>query len=270
MAFLFGTAGWSYKDWAGTVYPKSLQQGFNHLEYLSRNFDFVEVNTTFYHIPSRKLVEGWVRKTGNLAHYSFWIKVNQNFTHNRSLEKKEIEAFHESLRPLVERKKLDGFLAQFPYSFHHTGGNIDWLRRIGGAFSHFPLAVEFRHESWNRPEILDLFRKENWIWVNIDQPAVSRSLPLTAYATNDSNVYFRLHGRNAAAWFSGEGRDARYDYSYNTAELIEIADFIQRLKQEAGKIFISGNNHYKGSAVRNLMELKRILVPSGTAKSRQD
>lgn len=266
LAFLFGTAGWSYKDWTGTVYPRSIPRGFNHLEYLSRDFDFVEVNTTFYHIPSRKLVEGWVRKTRNLSGYSFWIKVNQNFTHKKCLEETEIDAFHEALRPLSESGRLEGCLAQFPYSFHNTDVNVDWLKRVGGAFDRFPLAVEFRHESWNRPEILKLFRKENWVWVNIDQPPVSRSLPLTAYTTSDINVYFRLHGRNSASWFSGEGRDARYDYTYSAAELLNIAEMIRRLKEEAKKIFISGNNHYKGSAVRNLIELKRILIPGNKAE----
>jgi uncharacterized protein YecE (DUF72 family) len=77
--------------------------------------------------------------------------------------------------------------------------------------------------------------------------------------TNDAISYVRLHGRNYATWFSDEGRDARYNYDYQAVELNQIAETIKKLAQLAKKIFISGNNHYKGSAVKNLKELKRLL-----------
>jgi uncharacterized protein YecE (DUF72 family) len=101
------------------------------------------------------------------------------------------------------------------------------------------------------------------IWVNIDQPVISQSLPLTAVTTNPDVTYVRLHGRNYKTWFSDQGRDARYNYDYKALELNQIAETIKKLAQLAKKIFISGNNHYKGSAVKNLKELKALLEKEG-------
>lgn len=119
--------------------------------------------------------------------------------------------------------------------------------------------MEFRHRSWDCVEVLEFFRASKLIFTNIDQPAVSLSLPLTAHASHPETAYVRLHGRNAANWFADAGRDARYDYLYSLSELGQIAEVIKKLQEQVKKIFVSGNNHYKGSAVRNLMQLKEML-----------
>jgi uncharacterized protein YecE (DUF72 family) len=259
MSYFFGTAGWSYKDWLGTVYPEKIPTGFNHLQFLARDFEFVEVNTTFYRIPSLKLTTGWVRKTEALTDFKFWIKNFQDFTHKRVIKKEDVADFKNALVPLQEAGKLAGVLSQFPYSFKLNTDNFDYLRNLTHLFREFDQAVEFRHNSWSSSDVLDNFSQNNIIWVNIDQPVISLSLPLTAHQTHPEISYFRLHGRNYKSWFSNEGRDARYDYSYSALELNKIAEKIKKLKEQAKKIFISGNNHYKGSAVRNLIELKKIL-----------
>ncbi len=257
--YFFGPAGWSYKDWHGPVYPEEKPKNFDALRFVAQNFDFVEVNTSFYHIPSLKLTGGWVKKTEDLEHFKFWIKVYQNFTHKLTLVKQEVEPFKKSLEPLVNASKLEGLLAQFPYSFKLNSDNLNYLRSFPRAFGEFPLAIEFRHNSWNRQEVFDALRENNMIWVNIDQPVISQSLPLTAVTTNPDVTYVRLHGRNYKTWFSDQGRDARYNYDYKALELNQIAETIKKLAELAKKIFISGNNHYKGSAVKNLKELKKLL-----------
>lgn len=259
MSYFFGTAGWSYKDWQGTVYPEVIPRDFNHLQFLAQNFEFVEVNTTFYRIPSLQLTTGWVRKTESLPDFKFWIKVFQDFTHKRVIKKEDVDHFKSALAPLQEADKLAGVLSQFPYSFKLNTDNFHYLRNLTHIFGEFEQAVEFRHNSWNHPDLLDHFNRDHIIWVNIDQPVISLSLALTALQTHPEVTYFRLHGRNYKSWFSDEGRDARYNYSYSTMELTKIADMIKKLKEQAKKIFVSGNNHYKGSAVKNLIELKKIL-----------
>jgi uncharacterized protein YecE (DUF72 family) len=256
---LYGTAGWSYADWEGTVYPLPKEQGFNPLIFLSRDFQFVEVNTTFYHIPSLKLTSGWVRKTEAIPDFRFWIKIFQNFTHKRKTSKPEIDAFINSLNPLNQAGKLAGLLAQFPYSFKLSTQNLEYLQQLHTPFQSFPFAVEFRHNSWNQDDIFDFLKEKKIIWVNIDQPVISQSLPLTAELTHPHLSYFRLHGRNYKSWFSGQGRNARYDYDYKAQELNIIADKIKKLAKMARQIFVSGNNHYKGQAIKNLKELKDIL-----------
>jgi len=258
--YLFGTAGWSYKDWYGTVYPPKVPKDFNHLEHLAQFMDFVEVNTTFYRIPTLKLTEGWVKKTGNLENFLFWVKIHQQFTHQRQVNKQEIDSFKQALRPLERSSQLAGLLAQFPYSFKLNTGNLNYVKALADIFQEYPLAIEFRHKSWNREELFEVFKEKKLIWVNIDQPLISLSLPLTAQATHPEISYFRLHGRNEKTWFSNEGRDARYNYNYNLMELNRIAEKIKKLTELAKKVFISGNNHYKGSAYNNLIQLKKILT----------
>jgi len=258
--YLFGTAGWSYKDWYGTVYPPKVPKDFNHLEHLAQFMDFVEVNTTFYRIPTLNLTEGWVKKTGNLENFLFWVKIHQQFTHQRQVNKQEIDCFKQALKPLERSSQLAGLLAQFPYSFKLNTGNLNYVKALADIFQEYPLAIEFRHKSWNREELFEVFKEKKLIWVNIDQPLISLSLPLTAQATHPEISYFRLHGRNEKTWFSNEGRDARYNYNYNLMELNRIAEKIKKLTELAKKVFISGNNHYKGSAYNNLIQLKKILT----------
>lgn len=256
---LYGTAGWSYKDWHGPVYPTEKPKDFDALRFIAQSFDFVEVNTSFYRTPSLKLTEGWVKKTHDLEHFKFWVKVHQNFTHNMTLLRNEVEPFKKALEPLVKAGKLDGLLAQFPYRFKFDSTNFNYLLSFPIAFGEFPLAVEFRHNSWINEEVTDAFKKHNMIWVNIDQPVISQSLPLTSMVTHPDTTYVRLHGRNYKSWFSNEGRDARYDYDYQALELNQISETIKKLAEMAKKIFISGNNHYKGSAVKNLKALKKLM-----------
>ena len=108
--------------------------------------------------------------------------------------------------------------------------------------------------------MLAFFRKNNLIWTNIDQPQISQSLPLTALVTAGTR---RTCGCTAAitrTGFPGQGRDARYDYSYSAAELGRLGEVVARLQEQAKKVFVSGNNHYKGAAVKNLLQLKEILL----------
>lgn len=259
MILEFGTAGWSYKDWAGTVYPENIPSGFNHLNFIARQFDFVEVNTTFYRIPDQKLVKGWIYKTSGLDNFKFWIKLNQIFTHSRSYSESDVQDFKHSISALAEREKMGGLLIQFPYSFKLTDQNLEYLVRLSDKFSNSIRAVEFRHTSWMNSDVIDLFEEKGLVWVNIDQPVISQSIPLTSIITNKDISYFRLHGRNYKSWFSNEGRDERYNYSYSQNELIEISEHIKTAAKNTKRIVISGNNHYKGAAVKNLIQLKNIL-----------
>ncbi len=257
MILEFGTAGWSYKDWAGTVYPEKIPAGFSHLKFIATQFDFVEVNTTFYRIPGKELVKGWIDKTKNLENFKFWIKINRVFTHNRNYSESDVQAFKYSISAIENAGRLGGLLIQFPYSFKLTDQNLEYLTHLSDNFDGFIKAVEFRHNSWIHNDLLDLFEKKGLIWVNIDQPVISQSIPPTSIVTNREISYFRLHGRNYRSWFSNEGRDERYNYSYSQNELIGISENIKTASENTKKIVISGNNHYKGAAVNNLIQLKK-------------
>ncbi|HEX7503041.1 MAG TPA: DUF72 domain-containing protein [Acidobacteriota bacterium] len=256
----FGPAGWSYADWRGTVYPEPPPPRFDPLAFLAGQFDFVEVNTSFYRVPSLKLTQGWADKTAAFPAFRFWLKLHQSFTHERRLEKSMLDGFRDCLQPLAAVGKLSGLLAQFPYSFKRDDAALAYLGELAGHFRAWPLAVEFRHQSWLEDGVLAFFKDNGLVWTNIDQPQISQSLPLTALVTARDTAYLRLHGRNYKDWFSGQGRDARYDYSYSAAELGHLGEVVARLKEQAKKVFVSGNNHYKGAAVKNLLQLKDILL----------
>ena len=256
----FGPAGWSYADWRGTVYPEPQPPRFDPLAFLAGQFAFVEVNTSFYRVPSVKLTQGWADKTSHFPGFRFWLKLHQSFTHERQLDKPMLDGFRDCLQPLAAVGKLSGLLAQFPYSFKYEPANLGYLSDLAGHFRAWPLAVEFRHQSWLEDEVLAFFKDNGLIWTNIDQPQISQSLPLTALVTARDTAYLRLHGRNYQDWFSGQGRDARYDYSYSVVELGRLGDVAARLKEQAKKVFVSGNNHYKGAAVKNLLQLQEILL----------
>jgi uncharacterized protein YecE (DUF72 family) len=236
MTLQYGPAGWSYADWQGPVYPHPQPKGFDQLAFIAARFDFVEVNTTFYRTPSLKMTTGWVKKTRHRPDFVFWIKLHQDITHARQLDQHAIQSFSQAIAPLQDAGKLAGVLAQFPYSFHATQQNGEFIRRLLDAMPQRPLAIEFRHQGWNRPNVLEFFKLNQVVFVNVDQPQVSESLPLTAYAPHAQIAYFRLHGRNASNWFSDQGRDARYDYDYSAMELQSIASLIQKLKTAAKKI----------------------------------
>jgi len=257
---LFGPAGWSYADWAGTVYPQPRPPGFQPLAFIAGRFDFVEVNTTFYRLPDLRLTSGWARQAAPFPDFRFWIKLPGEFSHGHGGDAALARRFLDSLAPLHEAGKLSGLLAQFPYSFRPDSAARRRLESLASWFGALPLAVEFRHQTWDRPGVVGFCRHHGLVFANIDQPPVAESLGATTHVSRDDIAYLRLHGRNAGSWFAATGRDERYDYLYSAPELDDLAERIRALQAAARQVFVCGNNHYKGSAVRNLLDLQRKLA----------
>jgi uncharacterized protein YecE (DUF72 family) len=115
--------------------------------------------------------------------------------------------------------------------------------------------IELRHDSWL--EALDFLRGQELNFCNIDQPKSSTSITGTRLVTGPVG-YVRLHGRNAAAWFSKEaGRDQKYDYLYSREELRLWEEAIREM--EAEKLFVILNNHFQGKAIANALMLMKAL-----------
>ena len=151
--YYIGTAGWSYEDWVGIVYPISRQAGFHPLTYLAAFINIVEVNSTFYRPPSLAMSLSWVKKLPPGSDFLFSVKLHQSFTHERKgLSAKDADVFKHGLEPLVAARRLAALLVQFPWSFAHTPANDDYLAGLFELFSGYPLALEVRHASWDRPE----------------------------------------------------------------------------------------------------------------------
>lgn len=258
-----GTAGWSYSDWEGIVYPKRRRSDFRELRYLAEEFGFntVELNNTFYRPPSPDYCRKWLSDVRGIADFQFTAKLWRRFTHEREQDWSagEADRFRRSIAPLTEAGKLGVLLVQFPWSFRFRDRNVAWLGRIADEFGEFPLVVEVRSADWLCGEGLEVMNRLGVGWCNIDQPALRGNIPLTSKATGRVG-YLRLHGRNSQDWFSDEaGRDERYDYLYSEGELEEIGEAAENVARKVEKLYLITNNHYRGQAAVNAVQLMDMI-----------
>lgn len=269
---LVGTAGFSYKDWEGIVYPPGLKKKQHPLQFFARYFDCCEINTSFYGHIQPKTARQWCDLVGEVnPNFEFTAKLFRSFTHApgavlqatsaaslNPLSDDETKA-KEGLDSIAANRKLGALLIQFPISFKNTEENREYLRRLIERFREYPLVVEVRHATWDDPEILAAFATHNVAFCNIDQPWLGRAVRATEHATA-SVAYVRLHGRNYKEWFQSDNRDDRYNYLYTPQQLEPWKEKIERLGQKAEKTFAVTNNHYKGQAAVNALELKQMLT----------
>jgi uncharacterized protein YecE (DUF72 family) len=256
-----GPAGWSYDDWRGIVYPARPGSKFDPLAYLADYFDTIEINSTFYHPPTEKTAKAWVRRIANNSLFRFTAKLYQRFTHERGQAGAEDEAaVRTGLDPIAEAGKLGALLLQFPWSFRNTEESREYLANLIDRFSDYPMVVELRHESWNRPAVYQSLERRGVGFCNIDQPLFKSSIRPSARTTSMVG-YVRLHGRNYQNWFSESASVAdRYDYLYSPDELDPWIDKIKTVGEDSKETYVITNNHYRGKAVVNALEIKAVLA----------
>jgi uncharacterized protein YecE (DUF72 family) len=265
-----GIAGWSYPDWQGIVYTDSK---LDQLRYISGLVDCMEINSTFYRPPFERTTKSWLDRTADKPGFFFTAKLHKSFTHEGRMDTKIIRDFHEGFEPLLEAGKLKHLLIQFRYDYDETPDNRHHLSEIVKNFADaFDPAVEVRHKSWQSPEALEFLDGLGVTVCNLDYPTTYNSFDMQDCTIGRSG-YFRLHGRNAKAWFSKAGRDETYNYYYNEKELGQIKDRIDRLKKALAVLTVITNNHYRGAELANALELKALmtgqkqLVPEGLLKT---
>ncbi len=256
-----GPAGWSYEDWKGIVYPKAMPRAVHPLSVLLPLFDTVEVNSTFYHPPNPRHCEAWVARVAAKPGFRFTVKLWERFTHQRDTwpTPRDLQAFREGIAPLQEARCLGALLLQFPWRFKRTPENRRWQARLIDTFAGYPLALEVRHASWNVPEVYAGLRERQVAFCNIDQPLFDHSIGPDEQVTS-SVGYVRLHGRNHDDWFrENAGRNDRYNYLYSEDELKPWIEKIRRMKKQVNDLFVITNNHYRGQAVVNAIEIQAAI-----------
>lgn len=255
-----GPAGWSYKDWNGIVYPQSPGSKFDPLAYLADYFDTIEVNSSFYRPPTAKTTRSWARRVESNSAFLFTAKLHRVFTHERGNATDEDERlFRDGMEPLVKAEKLGTLLIQFPWSFKNTDDERAYMFKLIERFKDYPLVVEVRHTSWNTLGIYEKLEAAGVGICNIDQPLFAKSIKPAAVTTSPVG-YVRLHGRNYQNWFREEApRDERYNYLYSLDELEPWVTRIREVAAEARETYVITNNHFRGKAVVNALELKAIL-----------
>ncbi len=255
-----GPAGWSYKDWNGVVYPVKPGSKFDPLEYLADFFDTIEINSSFYRSPTASTAKSWVRRVTHNPAFVFTAKLHRVFTHERGKATSEDEQmFREGVDPLAKNNRLGAILLQFPWSFKNSDDERPYLLKLIERFKDYPLVLEVRHVSWNTPAIYEMLETRGVGICNIDQPLFSKSIRPSALTTAAVG-YVRLHGRNYQNWFREKApRDERYNYLYSHEEL---GPWIARIKEVAAQTketYVITNNHFRGKAVVNAVEIKSTL-----------
>jgi uncharacterized protein YecE (DUF72 family) len=168
-----GCSGWNYAHWRGVVYPRGMAAS-RWLEYYATLFDTVEINTTFYRLPSSSAVAGWVEDTP--SGFTFAVKESRFLTHMKRLTDMEsgTRRFYDRIEPLVDSPKLGPVLWQLPPNFHRND------ERLAEALDALPAgrhAFEFRHPSWFADAVYDSSRRTSGL------PISSSSASITAAAT---------------------------------------------------------------------------------------
>lgn len=258
-----GTSGYSFKDWLGTVYPASMKSG-EMLSYYARMFDCVEINSTYYRVPSPFMFINMLKKVP--TDFTFVVKVPKEMTHEREKFESVVLPFVDGILPLFEAKQLGGLLAQFPYSFKAVASSLEHLKKVSEVFSGhgIPLNVEFRHSSWYSDDVYKNLEELGLGFVNVDLPNLE-NLPGPSNITTSDVAYYRLHGRNAKMWWKHPTPSHRYDYLYNDEQLEEWAARIEEAAEKTKVCYIFNNNCHLGKSIPNALHLrKRLNVPKPT------
>ncbi len=270
--FYIGTAGWSYKDWVPSFYPKNQSAGFDWLQFYSHYFNCVEVNSTYYAYISPKVVEGWIKKVSDSDNFIFDVKLHQDFTHKRNFDEQDIKAVRHNLDLLSNAERLGGLLIQFPYSFPFNDSAVRYMQKIKDTFPNYKCFVEVRHASWKNDKAFKFFKDADLTICTIDQPKIGKAISFDPVITNNI-AYIRFHGRNEDAWKNSINnygkkqtyaeRSERYKYLYSPGELVEIEQKIKSVQEKVKEVHVIMNNHPQGDAVANAFELIHLLESRG-------
>ncbi|MFT7676892.1 MAG: hypothetical protein ACI8QC_000869 [Planctomycetota bacterium] len=257
------TAGWSYPDWEGRVYPRAKPSGFHPLRHLSRYLDGIEVNSPFYALPRPDVVSRWAEIVQAQPEFRFVVKLYQGFTHRPVDEgrwKEEAASFLTAMQPLQRKQLLSAVLVQFPVTFQHGAEEVRRLGRLRALFPDLPLVLELRHQSWFERPAFDTIRGLSYSLAHVDLP-VAWNHPPERHGPTGPIGYLRLHGRNSEQWFRKEAtRDERYDYLYNPPEVGELTRKAASIASETDETWIVTNNHFAGQAVANAIEIQYMLA----------
>lgn len=255
MTIRVGTSGFSFADWIGPFYPPAVKRQAL-LEFYATQFDCVEINSTYYGIPSPQTFEKMAARTP--PEFRFLVKAAAVVTHQRVADAAADDAFRRACEPLQTAGKFDGTLVQFPWEFQNDEAARAYIEALRARLPEGRVFVEFRHRSWAKTSTLALLESLGFGYCSVDEPALPGLMPGDAFVVGDTG-YVRLHGRNAASWWRGSNSE-RYDYDYSESELREWAGKIRGLSGRASSIYVFFNNCHAGQAARNAKLLKTLLA----------
>jgi uncharacterized protein YecE (DUF72 family) len=254
LQFYIGTSGWSYSSWEGIFYPKKLERKW-WLPYYTKVFNYVEIDSTFYQIPAKNMVDLWNARTP--PNFKFSAKFPRVITHEKKFQncQRELQLFYEAMLPLKD--KILTLLIQFPPSFKITDG-LEALGKYDFYFDDtYRYAVEVRHSSWFNDLAYNFFKKNNicLVWNQLD---IVRTPPVV---TTDF-TYIRFIGdRSISEKDFGTIQRDRANEMVNWANRLKE---VEQHERDVESAMVAANNHYAGfgpettNMFREMLGLKRV------------
>jgi len=233
-----GTSGWQYKHWRGVFYPQGLSQA-KWLERFAEQFDTVEVNSSFYHLPRETTFDGWRRRTPE--GFCFVLKYSRYGTHIKRLADPQdhVDIFVQRARRLGS--KLGPILVQLPPGLQADPARLS--RFLDAAPSDLRWAVEFRNPDWLAPDVYTVLR-DHAAALCVHDLIGDHPVQITA-----DWIYLRYHGAGA-----------RYAGCYSDEKLRAEARRIRGWLADGYDVFAYFNNDAHGYAVRNALDLRRYCA----------
>jgi uncharacterized protein YecE (DUF72 family) len=236
--YFVGCSGWHYEHWRELYYPRELPRP-KWLPFYARQFTTVELNSSFYRLPSEKAFTNWRESTPD--NFVFAVKMSRYITHIKRLRNLGSAVENFLCRAGLLGEKLGPLLYQLPPSMKRNDELLqDFLSSLPLQYQH---VIEFRHESWIDEAVFDILQRHNVGLCVFDMPGFS--CPLVA--TSDL-AYVRFHGS-----------EGLYSSRYSDEELSEWARKIAGLEQHIKTRYIYFNNDAQAFAVENARTLRNLL-----------
>jgi uncharacterized protein YecE (DUF72 family) len=292
---LVGTASWTDKSLieSGRFYPPDATSAESRLQHYASVFPLVEVDSSYYGMPSQRNSALWVERTPD--NFIFDIKAFAALTHHptrpaslpkdlreglpsaaaekRTLYYKDLpsevqsalwERFAEALLPLDSAGKLGVVLFQFPPWFMPGRDSFAYLDQLTDRIPQYTPAVEFRNPLWmdgdHIERTLSFLSERGLPYVCVDEPQGTRASVPPVIASTARTAVVRFHGRNRAAWAKPNVSVAeKYDWLYSEDELREWVPGLRRLADESQSVHVLMNNCREDKAIVNALQLSMML-----------
>jgi len=283
---LVGTTSWTEKTLveSGRFYPPDMHTAEARLRYYSAQFPVVEVDSSYYGLPTSRNAGMWVERTPD--GFVFDVKAFRLFTQHqtppdalpkdiregltmstkKNLYYKDMPAevlgelwgrFRSELDPLRQAGNLGVVLFQFAPWFVFRPSSLELIADCVERLPGDRIAVEFRNKSWfaekHLAETIAFEREHGLIHVVVDEPqGFPSSVPAVWEATSPDLAIMRLHGRNRATWAKkGISAAERFNYRYSDEELRKLAGSVNGLGEHANELHVLFNNCYRDNALMN-------------------
>ncbi|MDM7999021.1 MAG: DUF72 domain-containing protein [Dehalococcoidia bacterium] len=292
---LVGTCSWTDPTLirSGRFYPAEAKTAEARLQFYASQFRLVEVDSSYYSLPSEATARLWATRTG--PDFVFDVKAFRLFTmhpttlqvlpkdireslpeelrHKTNIYQRDLPRpltdelwlrFEKALLPLDSAGKLGVVLFQFPPWYYPGDAQRDYILSCKEKLMQYRIAVEFRHNSWvndkNRDRTLTFLRENDVPFVCVDEPqGFKSSVPPLAEATSDIALV-RFHGRNRDTWEKpGITTAERFNYLYTEDELREWVPRIKTLAGNTRQCHVLFNNCHEDKAVRNARQIRLML-----------